>query len=82
MLTRSASTAITGGIAYLLVAENLLGLVWDTASDWLPSGTLTTFTAGGSELVSYAQSALLLALYAAVFVVATFVVFQRRDITD
>ena len=64
------------------MAENLLGLVWDTANEWLPSGTLTTFTSGGTELVSYAQSAALLALYAAVFVAATFVVFQRRDITD
>ena len=82
MLTKSASAAITAGIAYLLIGENLLGLVWDTASNWLPSGTLTNFTAGGSAAVSYGQSALLLALYAAVFVVATFVVFQRRDITD
>jgi len=82
MLTKSASAAITTGIAYLLIGESLLGLVWDTASNWLPSGTLTTFTGGGSAAVSYEQSALLLALYAAAFVVATFVVFQRRDITD
>jgi ABC-type transport system involved in multi-copper enzyme maturation permease subunit len=32
--------------------------------------------------VSYGQSAVLLALYAASFMAATFVVFQRRDITD
>ena len=82
MVTRSASAAITTGIAYLLVGENLLSLVWDTASEWLPSGTLTTFTEGGTELVSYSQSAVMLAAYAVVSLVATFVVFQRRDITD
>jgi ABC-type transport system involved in multi-copper enzyme maturation permease subunit len=82
MVTRSASTAITVGIGYLLVGEQLLTLVWDTSSDWLVSGTLTTFTGGGTAAVSYGQSAVLLALYAAAFVVATFVVFQRRDITD
>ena len=80
--TKSASAAITAGIAYMLIGENLLGLVWETASEWLPSGTLDTFTAGGSASVSYADSALLMALYAAAFVAATFVVFQRRDITD
>lgn len=82
MVTRSASAAITAGIAYLLVGEQLLTLVWDTSSNWLVSGTLTTFTGGGTDLVSYGQSAILLALYAAAFAVATFVVFQRRDITD
>ncbi|MCP4965494.1 MAG: ABC transporter permease subunit [bacterium] len=82
MLTKSASAAITAGVAYMLIGESLLGLVWDTAAEWLPSGTLTTFTSGGSSAVSYEQSALLLALYAAAFGVATFVVFQRRDITD
>jgi ABC-2 type transport system permease protein len=82
MFTKSASAAITVGIAYMLIGENLLGLVWDTASEWLPSGTLGTFAAGGSASVTYGESALLMALYAAVFVVATFVVFQRRDITD
>lgn len=82
MFTKSASAAITAGIAYMMIGENLLGLVWETAADWLPSGTLDTFTAGGSASVSYAESALLMALYAAAFIVATFVVFQRRDITD
>ena len=82
MVTRSASAAITAGIAYLLVGEQLLTLVWDTSSDWLISGTLTTFTNGGTAAVSYGQSAILLTLYAAAFAAATFIVFSRRDITD
>jgi ABC-type transport system involved in multi-copper enzyme maturation permease subunit len=82
MATRSASTAITVGIGYLLVGEPLLTLVWDTSSDWLVSGTLSTFTSGGTVAVSYGQSAILLSLYAVAFAIATFVVFQRRDITD
>jgi ABC-type transport system involved in multi-copper enzyme maturation permease subunit len=82
MVTRSASAAITVGIGYLLVGEQLLQLVWDTSSDWLVSGTLSTFTAGGTDLVSYGRSTTLLVLYAAAFATATFVLFQRRDITD
>ena len=82
MVTRSASAAISVGIGYLLVGEQLLTLVWDTSADWLVSGTLATFTSGGTAAVSYGQSAILLALYAAAFTAATFVLFQRRDITD
>jgi ABC-type transport system involved in multi-copper enzyme maturation permease subunit len=82
MVTRSASAAISVGIGYLLVGEQLLTLVWDTSADWLVSGTLATFTSGGTAAVSYGQSAILLALYAAAFAATTFVLFQRRDITD
>jgi ABC-2 type transport system permease protein len=82
MVTRSASSAITVGVGYLLIGEPLLQLVWDTSSDWMVSGTLGTFTDGGTALVSYSRSAILLALYAVSFAAATFVVFSRRDITD
>ena len=82
MATRSASVAITGGIAYLLVGENLLSLVWETATQYLPGGSLNAFTSGGTTAVSYGQAAIQLTLYAIVFVVAAFLVFQRRDVTD
>lgn len=82
MATRSASAAITGGVAYLLVGENLLGLVWDSATEWLPGGTLDAFTSGGTSAVSYGRSVVMLTLYATAFVVAAFVIFARRDITD
>ncbi|MEO0495039.1 MAG: ABC transporter permease subunit, partial [Actinomycetota bacterium] len=48
VVARSASTAITAGVAYFLVGENLLSLVWDNAGDWLPAGLLDTFVSGGS----------------------------------
>ncbi len=82
MLTKSSSAAITTGVAYLLIGENLLTLVWDTATNWLPSGTLSTFSAGGTGAVSYGQSGLLLLGYAALFAATTFAVFWRRDVTD
>ena len=82
MATRSAATSITAGVAYLMVGENLLSLVWDSASEWLPAGVLTAFSAGGTETVSYAQSSWLMAAYAAACLAVTFVVIERRDITD
>ena len=82
VVARSASTAITAGVAYFLVGENLLSLVWDGASDWLPAGLLNTFVSGGSPDVAYLTAAALLAGYAAAATIALSTVFARRDITD
>lgn len=82
VVARSASTAITAGVAYFLVGENLLSLVWDNAGDWLPAGLLDTFISGGSPDVAYLTSAALLTGYAAVATATLSTVFARRDITD
>ena len=82
VVTRSASTAITAGVAYFLVGENLLRLAWDDVGNWLPAGLLDIFTAGGSTDVAYLASAGLLALYAAAATTTLSTVFARRDITD
>ena len=82
VVARSASTAITAGVAYFLVGENLLSLVWDNAGDWLPAGLLDTFVSGGSPDVAYLTSAALLTGYAAAATATLSTVFARRDITD
>ena len=82
VVTRSASAAITAGVAYFLVGENLLRLVWDDAGDWLPAGLLDTFMSGGSSEVAYLGATALLAIYAAAATATLSTVFVRRDITD
>jgi hypothetical protein len=82
IVARSASTAITAGVAYFLVGENLLRLVWDNAGDWLPAGLLDTFVSGGSPDVAYLTAAALLTGYAALATTTLSTVFARRDITD
>ena len=82
MMTRSAATSITARLAYLMIGESLIGIVWDTASQWLPSGILSAFTSGGTAFVSYSKSAWLLVGYAAVSLGILFMVMQRRDVTD
>ncbi len=82
VIARSASAAITAGVAYFLVGENLLTLVWDDAGNWLPAGILDTFMSGGSSDVTYLTAVALLAAYAIVAAAALSVVFARRDITD
>lgn len=81
--TRSSAISIAAGIAYFLLGETLVfDALWDNAGDWLPAGVLSTFATGGSETLSYSRPALMAVLWGAAVLVATIVIFQRRDIAD
>jgi len=82
MATRSAAMSITIGVAYLLIAERLVGLIWDTAGEWLPAGILEAFAAGGTQAVSFEKAAVFVAFYAVLALGTTFGVFISRDVTD
>lgn len=82
MLTRSAAISITAGVAYLLIVENLLGLIWDTAGEWLPAGVIAAFASGGTELVSFEKSVALATGYVILGLVVMYVTFVRRDVID
>jgi ABC-2 type transport system permease protein len=82
MATRSAAISITAGVAYLLIVESLLGLIWDAAGEWLPAGVFSAFAQGGTSSVSFEKSMALAAAYAAAALIMLFVIFTRRDVTD
>jgi len=82
MVTRSAAISITAGVAYLLIVENLLGLIWDSAGEWLPAGVIAAFAAGGTDLVSFEKSIVLALGYAILGLGVMYVTFLRRDVTD
>ncbi len=81
MMTRSTGIAIAAGIGYLLVFENLLSLVLETATKWLPGATFSALAAGGSADMAYTTALLLGTAYAVAAIVAAATVFRRRDIT-
>ncbi len=80
--TRSAAGAIAGGLGYLVLGENLLGLLWDEAGNWLPAGTVDTLIAGGSATVTYGQALALGLGYLVAGIGASLVLLARRDISD
>lgn len=51
MVTRSAAISIATGVAYLLIVENLFGLIWDGAGEWLPAGVFSAFAGGGTSQI-------------------------------
>ena len=82
MITRSAAISITAGIAYLLIIENLLGLVWDRAGEWLPAGVIAALASGGTDRVSFEKSIVLAVGYAILGLGVMYLTFTRRDVTD
>lgn len=74
--------SVTIGVAYLIVVENLLGLVWDNAGQWLPADVVSAFAAGGTSLVSIEEASLLAVGHAMAGLFVMFFVFTRRDITE
>ncbi len=82
MITRSAAISITAGIAYLLIIENLLGLIWDSAGEWLPAGVIAALASGGTDQVSFEKSMVLAAGYAILGLGVMYLTFTRRDVTD
>lgn len=81
-LSRSAGIAIGVGVGYVLIFEAVISAVASGISDWLPGSILTALAQGGNDSVSFLSASLLGAAYIAVALSASFVVFQRRDITD
>jgi len=80
--TRSAAISIAVGVAYLLIVENLLGPVWDSAGEWLPADVFSAITTGGTGSISFEKSVLIAVGYGILGLVVMCFVFTRRDVTD
>jgi ABC-2 type transport system permease protein len=78
---RSTAVAIAGGLAYVLVVENLLVATWSGGAQWLPGQLIDTIARGGTTAVSYTSALGLVGLYLLVAGVVAGALFQRRDVT-
>lgn len=82
VITRSSALAIGIGIGYLLVVENLIGIVASSASPYLPGGALNALVSGGTPQLSWGGALGLSALYGFVAAVIALAAFRGRDITS
>jgi ABC-2 type transport system permease protein len=82
VLTRSSALAIGIGIGigYLLVVENLIGIVAPGATPYLLGGTLSALVSGGTAQLAWLPALGLTLLYGAVAATVSLVAFRRRDI--
>jgi ABC-type transport system involved in multi-copper enzyme maturation permease subunit len=80
VLTRSSALAIGIGVGYLLVVENLIGIIAPDATPYLPGGTLNALVSGGTTELAWLPALGLTLLYGAVAASISLVAFHRRDI--
>ena len=81
-LTRSLAVAIGGGIAYLLVVENLILITADTDLPYLPGQALVAIAGGGTDDVSFATGLVLAAGLVSAAVAVSALQLVRRDIVE
>ena len=80
-LAGSSGIAIGVGVGYVLLLESVLKAAV-SIGDWLPGTTIAALAHGGTPHLSYRAALALGALYIAAALLASVLVFGRRDITD
>ena len=82
VLTRSSALAIGVGIGWLLVVENLIGIIAPDSTVYLPGGTLNALVSGGTSQLAWIAALGLTVLYGIVAIIISLVAFHARDITS
>lgn len=82
LLFRSPISAISIGLAWLLVVDNLIAAVVKHSAKWLPGQLINSIAAGGDSNATYAHSVILLALYLIFGVGVVSILFRRRDVSN
>ena len=82
LLLRSPISAISFGVLWLLIVENLLVAVENSTQSWLPGSQLTIIATGGSADVPYTQALATGGAYVAVGALVASILFLRRDVAN
>jgi hypothetical protein len=82
LLLRSPISAISFGVLWLLIVENLLVAVRNSTQSWLPGSQLTIIASGGNADVSYSHALAVGGAYVAVGALVASILFVRRDVAN
>ncbi len=87
VLTRSVGAAVGVALAYVLVPEGIIAMVWQQGSQWFPvrvlnflPGSTLPLAVGPTPPQGYPTALLVALLWMVGFVVVSAVVFQRQDV--
>lgn len=80
LAVRAPVVAIGIGVAYAIPGETILAAISSGVGRWLPGQVLAAIAAGGTETISYPAALATLLVYAVVAIVASLLVFARRDV--
>ena len=87
LLLRSPISAISFGVLWLLIVENLLIAVKNSLEDWMPGAQLAAIASGGAPSgmatgIEYSHALTVGGLYVAVGAVVASILFVRRDVSN
>jgi hypothetical protein len=82
LLLRSPISAISIGVLWILIIENLLGAVKPVFLKWMPGNQLSTIAQGGSPQLSYTHALTLGTTYVVTGAIVATILFTRRDVAN
>lgn len=82
LLLRSPISAISFGVLWLLIVENLLIAVKNSLQNWLPGAQLSAIASGGLIDLTYKHALTVGGIYVGVGAILASVLFVRRDVAN
>ena len=82
LLLRSPISAISLGVIWLLIVENILIAVKSSLGNWMPGSLMSTIATGGSPDISYSHSISMVAIYLLVSTAIVITLFKKRDVSN
>jgi ABC-type transport system involved in multi-copper enzyme maturation permease subunit len=82
LLLRSPISAISLGVLWLLIVENLLIAVKSSLQSWLPGAQLDAIASGGTLDLTYKHALTVGGIYVAVGATIASILFVRRDVAN
>lgn len=82
LLLRSPISAISLGVIWLLIVENILIAVKSSLEKWMPGSLMSNIATGGDTDISYTHSISMVAIYLSISTAISVTLFRRRDVSN
>ncbi len=82
LIFRAPIPAISLGVAWLLIVENIIAATVKHSGRWMPGQLITTISSGGDITASYLHAMWVVSAYLVLGVVVVSVLFRRRDVAN
>lgn len=82
LLLRSPISAISLGVIWLLIVENILIAVKSSLGKWMPGSLMSTIAAGGTSDISYSHAISFVAIYLVISSAIVIMLFKKRDVSN
>jgi hypothetical protein len=82
LLLRSPISAISFGVLWLLIIENLLIAVRGSLQNWLPGAQLNAIASGGTLDLAYKSALTVGGIYVGIGAIIASILFVRRDVAN